>query len=155
MQYFKVLFQHVGNIQSWDFLSCFLGLVWVAACSLSGTGRFHTASPKYLVIGEFVFKHKYVKNKLHKTEILKNPLKYNCNKVIISAWFNLQKFRSVWYSTHTLAYLCINLKENLEGKNFNLSKFPNCQRKTVDMHTKKFKDVKKCYLLNKLSPTTL
>lgn len=65
----------------------------------------------------------------------------------------------MWYSTHTLAYLCINLKENLEGKNFNLSKFPNCQRKTVDMHTKKFKDVKKRYrgrlLLNKLSPTTL
>ena len=53
----------------------------------------------------------------------------------------------MWYSTHTLAYLCINLKENFEKKEriSACQKFLNCQRKTVDKHTQKFKGVKKRY----------
>ena len=84
MQYIKVLFQHVGNIKSWDIFelrSLKLSAKWLHAVWTVQGGSIAPPS-KYLVIGEFVFKHKYVKNKPNKTNIFKNPLKYNCNRVI-------------------------------------------------------------------------
>ena len=46
MQYIKVLFQHVGNIKSWDIFlsSCGVWSYVPSGCSLNSTGRFHTSS---------------------------------------------------------------------------------------------------------------